>query len=80
MNHSPDRSLPLWKAQLYFFITVAVLSLTACSTSNNTGKYKGGWYSVKYLKKQGFSVPDTKRKSIYLRPTADTSKVNIKPE
>ena len=39
-----------------------------------------GWYNVKWLKKHGYSVPaSVTKKSIYLRPVADSTKANIRP-
>lgn len=37
-----------------------------------------GWYRTKWLKNHGYTVPVNAPKSIYIRPTSDSLKANIK--
>ncbi len=58
---------------LSLLVAIALLAFS-CS---NTGRLHTGWYSAAKLKKKGYNVPNDAPKTIYIRRTNDSSKVNI---
>lgn len=69
MKQQPNTKM-LLIALLFAF---ALLALSC----QNTGKLHTGWYSTAKLKKKGYNVPLNAPKTIYIRRTNDSSKVNI---
>jgi len=69
MKQQPNTKMLL--IALLFAFALLVLSC------QNTGKLHTGWYSTAKLKKKGYNVPNDAPKTIYIRRTNDSSKVNI---
>jgi len=66
--------LPNTKMLLIALLFAIALLAYSCQ---NTGKLHTGWYSTAKLKKKGYNVPNDAPKTIYIRRTNDSSKVNI---
>ena len=58
-------------------ITILVALALLLFSCTNTSRLHTGWYSVSKLKKKGYSVPNDAPKTIYIRRTGDSAKVNI---
>jgi len=69
MKKQPNTKM-LLIALLFAFALLAL----SCS---NSSKLHTGWYSTAKLKKKGYNVPLNAPKHIYIKRTADSSKVNI---
>jgi len=62
------------KFRIYLATVIVGMILISCS---NSSKLHTGWYSTAKLKKKGYNVPLNAPKHIYIKRTADSSKVNI---
>lgn len=68
MKQLPNTSM------LIIALLVAIILLLSCQ---NSSKLHTGWYSTAKLKKKGYNVSANAPKHIYIKRTADSSKVNI---
>ena len=58
-------------------ITILVALALLLFSCQNTSRLHTGWYSTAKLKKKGYNVPLNAPKTIYIRRTGDSTKVNI---
>jgi len=58
-------------------ITILVALALLLFSCTNTSRLHTGWYSTAKLKKKGYNVPNNAPKTIYIKRTTDSTKVNI---